>query len=170
MAPLTPFTPDLKVDESALRRQSIMWSRIAAPPWWSRPASRRRNTHYLSLDERRALIRSTIAFVDGRAPVMVGVSHASFKTASELAHERSGWARRRAVLAPLRSLRRAPTKDDLIAYFEAVAHETKLPITLYLNPGRAPSVPSPTPLRSPSFRSGEIHQESSATISRGCRG
>ena len=39
------------------------------------------------------------------------------------------------LLAPLRPFAGAPTRDDLVAYFEAVARETSLPITLYLNPG-----------------------------------
>ena len=76
---------------------------------------------YLSLDERKALIRRTIEFVDGRVPVMVGISHASFKTAIELAHEaeRLGAAAVQ-LLAPLRPFAGPPTQDDLIAYFEAV--------------------------------------------------
>src|SRR5262249_20816133 len=91
---------------------------------------------YLSLEQRRALIRATIELVDGRVPVMVGISHPSFKTAVALAHEaeRLGAA---AVqrLPPLRPFAGPPTRDDLIGYFEAVARETRLPITLYLNPG-----------------------------------
>jgi 4-hydroxy-tetrahydrodipicolinate synthase len=39
------------------------------------------------------------------------------------------------LLAPLRPFAGPPTQADLIAYFEAVARETSLPITLYLNPG-----------------------------------
>jgi 4-hydroxy-tetrahydrodipicolinate synthase len=67
---------------------------------------------------------------------MVGISHASFKTAIELAHEaeRLGAAAVQ-LLAPLRPFAGPPTQADLVAYFEAVAKETRLPITLYLNPG-----------------------------------
>jgi len=36
---------------------------------------------------------------------------------------------------PLRPFAGAPTETDLLAYFEAVSRETRLPITLYLNPG-----------------------------------
>jgi 4-hydroxy-tetrahydrodipicolinate synthase len=39
------------------------------------------------------------------------------------------------LLAPLRPFAGPPTQSDLLAYFEAVARETSLPITLYLNPG-----------------------------------
>src|SRR5947209_8342482 len=67
---------------------------------------------------------------------MVGISHASFKTSIELAHfsEDLGAAAVQ-LLAPLRPFAGPPTQSDLIAYFEAVARETELPITLYLNPG-----------------------------------
>ncbi len=99
---------------------------------------------YLSLEDRKALIRSTIELVDKRAPVMVGISHASFRTAIELAHdaERMGAAAVQ-LLAPLRPFAGPPTRDDLIAYFEAVSRETSLPITLYLNPGPGADVSIP---------------------------
>ena len=42
---------------------------------------------YLSFEQRKALIRRTIEFVDGHVPVVVGISHPSFKTAIELAHD-----------------------------------------------------------------------------------
>jgi 4-hydroxy-tetrahydrodipicolinate synthase len=75
---------------------------------------------------------------------MVGVSHASFKTAIELAHEaeRLGAAAIQ-ILAPLRPFAGPPTRDDLIAYFEAIGRETSLPITLYLNPGPGADVSIP---------------------------
>jgi 4-hydroxy-tetrahydrodipicolinate synthase len=67
---------------------------------------------------------------------MVGISHPSFRTAVELANdaERLGAAAVQ-LLAPLRPFAGPPTQADLIAYFEAIGRETKLPITLYLNPG-----------------------------------
>ena len=39
------------------------------------------------------------------------------------------------MLAPLRPFGGPPTDRDLIAYFEAVARESPLPMTLYINPG-----------------------------------
>jgi 4-hydroxy-tetrahydrodipicolinate synthase len=91
---------------------------------------------YLSREQRKALIRYTIDCVAGRVPVMVGISHPSFRTAIELAHfaENLG-AGAVQLLAPLRPFAGPPTQADLIAYFEAIARETGLPITLYLNPG-----------------------------------
>jgi 4-hydroxy-tetrahydrodipicolinate synthase len=136
VAPLTPFTSDLKVDEAALRRQIDYVVEACGATMVVAAGVETQEYGYLSLDERRALIRATIELVAGRVPVMVGVSHPSFRTAVELAHEaeRLGAAAVQ-LLAPLRPFAGAPTRDDLVAYFEAVARETHLPITLYLNPG-----------------------------------
>jgi 4-hydroxy-tetrahydrodipicolinate synthase len=136
VAPLTPFTSDLKLDEPALRRQIDYVVADCGATMVVAAGVETQEYTYLSLDERKALIRATVKAVAGRVPVMVGVSHASFKTAIELAHEaeRLGAAAVQ-LLAPLRPFAGAPTRDDLVAYFEAVARETHLPITLYLNPG-----------------------------------
>jgi 4-hydroxy-tetrahydrodipicolinate synthase len=136
VAPLTPFTSDLKVDEPALRRQIDYVVEDCGATMVVAAGVETQEYGYLSFDERRALIRATIELVAGRVPVMVGVSHPSFRTAVELAHEaeRLGAAAVQ-LLAPLRPFAGAPTRDDLVAYFEAVARETHLPITLYLNPG-----------------------------------
>jgi 4-hydroxy-tetrahydrodipicolinate synthase len=144
VAPLTPFTADLKVDEGALRRQIDYVVEDCRATMVVAAGVETQEYTYLSLDERRALIRRTIEFVGGRAPVMVGVSHASFRTSIALANEaeRLGAAAVQ-LLAPLRPFAGAPARDDLIAYFEAVARETSLPITLYLNPGPGADVSIP---------------------------
>ena len=144
VAPLTPFTADLHVDDNALRRQIDYVVTDCGATMVVAAGVETQEYTYLSLDERKALIRCTIELVDGRVPVMVGVSHASFRTAVELAHdaERLGAAAVQ-LLAPLRPFAGPPTRDDLIAYFEAVARETSLPITLYLNPGPGADVSIP---------------------------
>jgi 4-hydroxy-tetrahydrodipicolinate synthase len=144
VAPLTPFTAELKVDEPKLRRQIDYVVDDCGATMVVAAGVETQEYTYLSLDERKALIRRTIELVGGRVPVMVGVSHASFKTAIELAHdaERLGAAAIQ-ILAPLRPFAGPPTRDDLIAYFEAVGRETSLPITLYLNPGPGADVSIP---------------------------
>jgi 4-hydroxy-tetrahydrodipicolinate synthase len=47
------------------------------------------------------------------------------------------------LLAPQRPFAGPPTTEDLVAFFEAVARETRLPITLYLNPGPGADVSIP---------------------------
>jgi len=136
VAPLTPFTPDLKVDEAGLARQIDYIVHDCRATMVVAAGVETQEYTYLSLSERKDLIRRTIDLVDGRVPVMVGISHPSFRTAIELAHDAERWgAAAVQILAPLRPFAGPPTQADLIAYFEAIGRETKLPMTLYLNPG-----------------------------------
>jgi 4-hydroxy-tetrahydrodipicolinate synthase len=136
VAPLTPFTPDLALDEPALRRQIDYIVQDCGATMIIAAGVETQEYTYLSFDERKALIRRTIEFVDGRIPVMVGISHPSFKTAIGLAHEAEKLgAAAVQLLAPLRPFAGPPTQAELIAYFEAIGRETRLPITLYINPG-----------------------------------
>src|ERR1700742_419950 len=85
-APLTPFTSNLKVDEAALRRQIDYLINDCRVTMIVAAGVETQEYTYLSLDERKALIRSTVECAAGRSAVMVGVSHASFRTSIELAH------------------------------------------------------------------------------------
>lgn len=136
VAPLTPFTAALAVDEAALKHQIDYVVEDCRATMVVAAGVETQEYTYLSFEERKALIRRTVEAVAGRVPVMVGISHPSFKTAVELAHEaeRLGAAAVQ-VLAPLRPFAGPPTQVDLVAYFEAIGRETGLPITLYLNPG-----------------------------------
>ncbi len=136
VAPLTPFTPDLQVNEPALRCQIDYIIGDCGATMVVAAGVETQEYTYLGLEQRKALIRRTIEFVDDRVPVMVGISHPSFKTAIELAHdaEKLGAAVVQ-LLAPLRPFAGQPTQADLVSYFEAIGRETGLPIALYLNPG-----------------------------------
>src|SRR5262249_22685829 len=119
VAPLTPFTANLDVDERALRRQIDYVVKDAS--MGVAAGVETQEYTYLSLDQRKALIRSTIELVDKRVPVMVGVTHPSFKTSVELANfAKARGAEAVQLLAPLRPFAGSPTQADLIAYFEAV--------------------------------------------------
>ena len=167
VAPLTPFTADLEVDERSLRRQIDYVVEDCRASMVVAAGVETQEYTYLSFEERRALIRRTIELVDGRAPVMVGVSHPSFKTVIELAHEaeRLGAAAVQ-LLAPLRPFAGPPTQGDLIAYFEAVSKETKLPITLYLNPGPGADVSIPDTIALAKLPRVQFIKESSRDLAR----
>ncbi len=167
VAPLTPFTADLKIDEPALRRQIDYVVEDCGATMVVAAGVETQEYTYLAFEERKALIRRTIEFVGGRAPVMVGVSHASFKTAIELAHEAEKLgAAALQILAPLRPFAGPPTRDDLIAYFEAVARETTLPITLYLNPGPGADVSIPDTIALAKLPRIKFIKESSRDLAR----
>ena len=167
VAPLTPFTADLDVDEGALRREIDYVVRDCRATMVVAAGVETQEYTYLGLEQRKALIRHTIACVDGRVPVMVGISHPSFRTAIELAHfAESLGAAAVQLLAPLRPFAGPPTHADLIAYFEAIARESKLPITLYLNPGPGADVSIADTIALAKLPSVELIKESSRDLAR----
>ncbi|MCC6777543.1 MAG: dihydrodipicolinate synthase family protein [Hyphomicrobiales bacterium] len=167
VAPLTPFTADLAVDVRALRQQIDYVVEDCRATMVVAAGVETQEYTYLDFEARKALIRQTIEAVDGRVPVMVGISHPSFKTAIELAHEaeRSGAAALQ-LLAPLRPFAGPPTQADLVAYFEAVARESTLPITLYLNPGPGADVSIPDTIALAKLPRVQFIKESSRDLAR----
>jgi 4-hydroxy-tetrahydrodipicolinate synthase len=134
--PLTPFTPDLKVDYDQLRKLVDYVVIDCRASMVVAAGVEAQEYQYLDGAARRELIAKTIDFVGGRAPVVVGVTHPSFREAVELARfaEKSGAACIQ-VLAPLRPIGGPTPVADLVRYFEAIGRETSLPLMLYLNPG-----------------------------------
>jgi 4-hydroxy-tetrahydrodipicolinate synthase len=143
--PLTPFTEDLRVDYANLARivdyvvDDCNASMVVAA------GVEAQEYQYLDWEGRKELITKTIDLVGGRRPVAVGITHPSFKQAIELAHlaEKNGAACLQ-VLAPNRPIGGPTPTSDIIAYFEAIARETSLPLMLYLNqgPGADPTPPA----------------------------
>lgn len=167
VAPLTPFTSDLRVDEPALRRQIDYVVEDCGATMVVAAGVETQEYTYLSFEQRKALIHATVEAVGGRVPVMVGISHPSFRTAVELAHdaERLGAAAVQ-LLAPLRPFAGPPTQADLVAYFEAIGRETRLPITLYLNPGPGADVSIPDTIALAKLPSVQLIKESSRDLAR----
>jgi 4-hydroxy-tetrahydrodipicolinate synthase len=167
VAPLTPFTHELKLDERALAREIDYCIEVCDASMIVAAGVEAQEYTYLSLDERKALIRHTLACVGGRQPVMVGISHPSFRTAIELAHfaEAEGAAAVQ-MLAPLRAHGGPPTDRDLVDYFEAVGRETGLPITLYLNPGPGAEVSVPATIALARLEKVRYIKESSRDLAR----
>jgi len=167
VAPLTPFTAGLKLDERSLQRQIDYVVKDCRATMVVAAGVETQEYTYLSMQDRKALIRRTIEFVDGRVPVMVGISHPSFKTAVALAHdaEKLGAAAVQ-LLAPLRPFAGPPTQADLVAYFEAIGRETRLPITLYLNPGPGADVSIPDTIALAKLPCVQLIKESSRDLAR----
>jgi 4-hydroxy-tetrahydrodipicolinate synthase len=167
VAPLTPFTRDLKIDDHALARQLDYIIAECSPSWIVAAAVEAQEYTYLSLDKRKALVRTTVELVAGRCPVMVGISHPSFRTAIELAHFAEGLgAAAVQMLAPLRAHGGPPTDRDLVAYFEAVGRETSLPMTLYLNAGPGADVSIPATIALAKLERVHFVKESSRDLAR----
>jgi 4-hydroxy-tetrahydrodipicolinate synthase len=167
VAPLTPFTADLKVDDRSLRRQIDYVVRDCAATMVVAAGVETQEYTYLSSEARRALIRATIECVDGRVPVMVGITHPSFRTAIELAHEAEKLgAAALQLLAPLRPFAGPPTRGDLVGYFERISRETGLPLTLYLNPGPGAEVSIPDTIALAKLPRVQFIKESSRDLAR----
>jgi 4-hydroxy-tetrahydrodipicolinate synthase len=134
--PLTPFDEHQQVDDAGLQAMIDFTVEKCNPAMVVAAGVEAQEYHYLSLEQRKELVRRTVELVDGRRPVAVGISHPNFRTAIELAHlaERLG-AEAVQLLVPLRPFGGEPTTAEMVAYFEAVARETRLPMLLYLNPG-----------------------------------
>ncbi|HXS39651.1 MAG TPA: dihydrodipicolinate synthase family protein [Stellaceae bacterium] len=167
VAPLTPFRADLTLDEKALARQIDYVVEDCRATMVVAAGVETQEYTYLSFEQRKQLIRATVECVAGRVPIMVGISHPSFKTAIELAHfaEELGAAAVQ-LLAPLRPFAGPPTEADLVAYFEAVGRETGLPITLYLNPGPGADVSIPATIALARLPKVQLIKESSRDLSR----
>jgi len=165
--PLTPFTQDLRVDEEALRAEiDYVVDECDAAMVVAAGVETQEYT-YLSMDERKRLVRQTVEFVGGRRPVAVGITHPSFRTSIELAHlAQDLGADAVQLLAPLRPFGGAPTLAELVAYFESISREITLPIVLYLNPGPGADVPVAGTVELARLDSVHFIKESSRDLSR----
>jgi 4-hydroxy-tetrahydrodipicolinate synthase len=165
--PLTPFTPDLGVDYSALERQIDYVVDRCHPSMVIAAAVEAQEYQYLTLDARRDLVRETSRLLNKRAPIAVGVSHPSFRIAIELAHlaEDVG-ASAIQVLAPQKPTGGSPTTRELVRYIELIARETALPIILYLNAGPGADLSVQTTLELAKLDPVHFLKESSRDLTR----
>ena len=165
VAPLTPFTSDLKVDEAGLARQIDYVVKDCRATMVVAAGVETQEYTYLSLAERKDLIRRTIELTDNRVSVMVGISHASFKTAIELAHDAERWGAAAVQLwrrsAPLPARRHKATSLPTSRRSAARPSCRSRSIS---TPALAPTFRSPTPLRSPSFRRCSSSRKARATL------
>ena len=167
VAPLTAFTGDLKIDAKAMERQIDYVVDDCQATIVVAAGVEAQEYTYLGMEERKALIRSTIEMVRGRCSVMVGCSHPSFRTTIALAeYAESLGAEMVQILAPLRPFGGPPTDRDLVAYYEAVAKEVRLPITLYLNPGPGADVSVPATIAIAKLDQVKYIKESSRDLNR----
>ena len=138
VAPLTPFTANLDVDERALRRQIDYVVKDCGATMVVAAGVETQEYTYLSLDQRKALIRSTIELVDQRVPVMVGVTHLRSKPSRACQFRQDAGRGGGAAAGALRHSQARPRRLTW-PYFDAVARETDLPITPISTPGPAPT-------------------------------
>lgn len=134
--PLTAFDANGKVDYAAMEREIDYVLTSARPAAVCLAGVEAQEYQFLTDAERRELIEKTAALVRKRAPVIVGVSHASYRRALELV-ELAVAVKADAIqlLVPNRPSGGKPSTAELVAYFEAIGRESPLPIVAYVNPG-----------------------------------
>jgi 4-hydroxy-tetrahydrodipicolinate synthase len=168
--PLTPFTADLRVDFDLLAKGVDYVVEDCNATVVIAAGVEAQEYQYLTLEARKELIRKTIELVDKRRPVTVGVSHPSFRISIELAeYADSLGAQSIQLLAPQRPIGGPPTTAELVAYFEAVGRQTKLPMMLYLNAGPGADVSIPATIELSKLDCVHYVKESSRDLSRVAR-
>lgn len=168
--PLTPYTADQRVDYDLLAAGVDYVVEDCNATVIIAAGVEAQEYQYLSMEERKELIRKTVEFVSKRRPVTVGVSHPSFRVSVDLAHfAESLGAQSIQLLAPQRPIGGPPTTAELVAYFEAVGRETKLPIMLYLNAGPGADVSIPATVELAKLDCIHYVKESSRDMSRVAR-
>jgi len=88
----------------------------------------------LERDERMAVTEAVIEAVDGRVPVVVGVSHAATRAVLRFAEHAEKVGAAALLLTP--PIFMLPTHAEVIAHYEAVHDATSLPLVLYNTPDR----------------------------------
>jgi len=165
--PLTPFTDDLKVDYDALRRMVDYVVDDCNASMVIAAGVEAQEYQFLDFAARKELIARTIEFVAGRKPVIVGISHPSFRMAIELAEFSAGLgATGHQLLAPMRPTGGAIKTSELVNYFGAVLQETTLPMMLYLNAGPGADVSVPDTIELSKMDRIDWVKESSRDMSR----
>ena len=86
----------------------------------------------LSLEEKKVLLETTLAEVNGRIPVIMNIAEQSTEEAIHVAKSDEANGANGLMLLP--PMRYKATDDETVAYFSAIATSTKLPIMIYNNP------------------------------------
>lgn len=86
----------------------------------------------LRAEEKRVLLREIIDVVDGRVPVIAGVSELTTDLATAFARDAEGLGADGLMVLP--AMVYVPTEDELEAHIRQVASASGLPIMLYNNP------------------------------------
>ena len=126
----TPLTPEGAVDARALR--GLCEHLIGEGVHGLTPLGSTGEFAYLDLAAKEQVVSATVEAAAGRVPVIAGVAATTTRDAVAQARR---WAELGAsgILAVLEAYFPVPDAG-VVAYFEAVADATDLPVTLYTNP------------------------------------
>jgi 4-hydroxy-tetrahydrodipicolinate synthase len=89
-------------------------------------------TAALAPEERKTLISETVDGVDGRVPILAGVSYPAQPVVSDLVDHAESEGVDGLLAMPPWGLE--PSQDAIVRYYEEIAAETDLPVLVYNNP------------------------------------
>jgi 4-hydroxy-tetrahydrodipicolinate synthase len=129
---ITPFRPDLSLDEEALRR--LVRRQIEGGIHFLVPCGTTGENPTLSREEHLRVVEITLEEAQGRAPVLAGCGGNDTRRVVELARDLEALgADGLLVVTPYYN---KPTPEGLYQHFREVARATRLPIVVYNVPGR----------------------------------
>lgn len=138
-AVVTPMAEDGSLDEAGLRR--LINDLIAAGVHGIFTIGTAGEFWALTAAEKEKVFKWTVEFTDGRVPVYLGTCANTTSEAVELAKlAQDAGAQVLSVLTPLFI---APSEDEMLAHYAAIAAAVDLPILLYTNPDRTGNDLSP---------------------------
>jgi len=160
---VTPFRPDLSLDEPALRR--LVRRQIEAGIHFLVPCGTTGENPTLSHEEHLRVVAITLEEAKGKVPVLAGAGSNDTCKAAELARECEALgADGLLVVTPYYN---KPTPEGLYQHYRAVADASRLPIVVYNVPGRTGlNVDAPTLARLAEIETVVAVKEASGNISQ----
>jgi 4-hydroxy-tetrahydrodipicolinate synthase len=129
---VTPFRPDLALDEEALRR--LVRRQIAEGIHFLVPCGTTGENPTLTRREHLRVVEITLEEAKGKVPVLAGSGGNDTREVTALARELEALgADGLLVVTPYYN---KPTPEGLVAHYRAVSEATRLPIVIYNVPGR----------------------------------
>jgi 4-hydroxy-tetrahydrodipicolinate synthase len=129
---VTPFKPDLSLDEEALRR--LVQRQIESGIHFLVPCGTTGENPTLTRQEHLRVVEITIEEASGKVPVLAGAGGNNTVEVVSLAKEVEALgADGLLVVTPFYN---KPTPDGLFAHYREVSRSTRLPIVVYNVPGR----------------------------------
>jgi 4-hydroxy-tetrahydrodipicolinate synthase len=141
---LTPFDHDGQINYEALQREIDYIVGECRADAVAIGASEDAEYTMLTAEQRRDLMARATAMVDGRTPVILGISHPAAQRAVELAeHAAAVGADAVQLLMPIRLWGGDPEADEIYDYVAEVARRSPLPVAVSQNrgPGADPAIP-----------------------------
>ncbi|HWE44495.1 MAG TPA: dihydrodipicolinate synthase family protein [Caulobacteraceae bacterium] len=129
-AATTQFAADLSIDMEATRKGLDALIRDGVHGLILMGTCGENNS--LDADEKRAVLAAARETVNGRVPIIVGVSELTSRKAADFARDAEKLGADALMVLP--AMVYVPTEDELVSHFKMVAEATALPIMLYNNP------------------------------------